>query len=126
MLKGPLMTAIWLALGVIIGAGVLAAALRSRLHAGARAADRAAELERELVRAQADLEHERALSHERLETVSQGQERMSESFKALSAEALQSSMAQLAELSRVQLQAARMLGLSRQGLINKMKRYALA
>jgi DNA recombination protein RmuC len=107
MLKGPLMTAIWLALGVIIGAGVLAAALRSRLHAGARAADRAAELERELVRAQADLEHERALSHERLETVNQAQERMSASFKALSAEALQSSMAQLAELSRAQLQAAR-------------------
>ena len=59
---------------------------------------RAAELERELVRAQADLEHERALAQERLATLNDAQERLSASFKALSAEALQASMAQLTEL----------------------------
>ncbi len=100
------MNALWLAFGVIIGAGLLAVALRPRLRAGVEAGRRAAELDRDLVRAGADLEHERALAHERLQTVNEAQERMSASFKALSAEALQSSMAQLAELSRAQLQAA--------------------
>jgi len=100
------MIALWLALGLIIGAGVIAVALRPRLRAGIAAGQRAAELDRELVRARADLEHERELAQERLATVNDAQERMSDSFKALSAEALQSSMAQLAELSRAQLQAA--------------------
>ena len=58
------------------------------------------------MRAHADLEHERARAEERLATLSDAQERLSASFKALSAEALQSSMAQLAELSRSQLQTA--------------------
>ena len=106
MLNSPLMNALWLAFGVIIGAGVLAVALRPRLRAGVEAGRRAGELDRELVRARADLEHERALAQERLQTVNEAQERMSASFKALSAEALQSSMAQLAELSRAQLQTA--------------------
>ena len=106
MLNSPLMIALWLALGVLIGAGVIAAALRPRLRVGMEAGKRAAELDRELVRAHADLEHERVLAQERLQTVTDAQERMSASFKALSAEALQSSMAQLAELSRAQLQAA--------------------
>jgi DNA recombination protein RmuC len=69
-------------------------------------AGRAGELERELVQAQADLRHEQALSQERLATLSDAQARMSESFKALSAEALQSSMAQLTEIARAQLGAA--------------------
>ncbi len=99
------MTALWLALGVLIGAGVLAAALWPRLRAGADTARRAGELDRQLVRALADLEHERARAQERLETVNDAQQRLSTSFKALSAEALQASMAQLAELSRAQLQA---------------------
>ena len=106
MLNSPLMIALWLALGVLIGAGVIAAALRPRLRVGVEAGKRAAELDRELVRAHADLEHERVLAQERLQTVTDAQQRMSASFKALSAEALQSSMAQLAELSRAQLQAA--------------------
>ena len=106
MLNSPLMIALWLALGVILGAGVIAVALRPRLRAGVEAGRRATELDRELVRARADLEHERQLAQERLATVNDAQARMSASFKALSAEALQSSMAQLAELSRAQLQAA--------------------
>jgi DNA recombination protein RmuC len=64
------------------------------------------ELERELVQSRADLEHERAMAEERLATVKDAQERLSMSFKALSAEALQSSMAQLTELARAQLKAA--------------------
>ena len=106
MLISPLMIALWLALGVLIGAGVIAAALRPRLRLGVEAGQRAVALDRELVRARADLEHERELAADRLQTVTDAQERMSASFKALSADALQSNMAQLAELSRAQLQAA--------------------
>jgi DNA recombination protein RmuC len=46
------------------------------------------------------------MAEERLATVKDAQERLSASFKALSAEALQSSMAQLTELARSQLKAA--------------------
>jgi DNA recombination protein RmuC len=55
------------------------------------------------VRARSDLQHERERAAERLATVNDAQERLSASFKALSAEALQSSMAQLTELARAQL-----------------------
>jgi DNA recombination protein RmuC len=72
---------------------------------GAEAA-RAGDLDRELVRLRSDLEHEQARAQERLATVTDAQERLSDSFKALSAEALQSNMGQLAELARAQLQAA--------------------
>jgi DNA recombination protein RmuC len=100
------MNALWLVFGLVIGAGIVAAALAPRLRAAALEAQRAGELDRELVRAHADLEHERARAEERLATVNDAQERLTASFKALSAEALQSSMAQLAEVSRSQLQAA--------------------
>jgi DNA recombination protein RmuC len=100
------MSALWLLIGLILGAVLVAAATRIRLRSLAHEAQRAGELERELVRAQADLEHERARAQERLATVNDAQERLSASFKALSAEALQSSMAQLAELTRAQLQTA--------------------
>ncbi len=100
------MTALWLILGVLVGAGIVLLALRPRLRALAGEAARAAELDRDLVRAQADLEHERSRAEERLVTLGDAQERLSDSFKALSAEALQSSLAQLAELSKAQLQTA--------------------
>jgi DNA recombination protein RmuC len=106
MLISPQMNAIWLAIGVLIGAGLVTVALRPRLRAGANASQRASELDRELVRVFADLEHERDRAQERLDTVNEAQERLSASFKALSAEALQASMAQLSELSRAQLKAA--------------------
>ncbi|MGO9961074.1 MAG: DNA recombination protein RmuC [Solirubrobacteraceae bacterium] len=99
------MNALWLALGVIIGAGIVAAALLPRSRALGVQAARSGELERELVRTRADLEHERERAAERLATINDAQERLSSSFKALSAEALQASMAQLAELARSQLQA---------------------
>ena len=100
------MNAIWLAIGVIIGAAVVAVVLRPRLVAAARSSERAADLDRELVRARAEVDYERARTKERLDTVNEAQERLSASFKALSADALQSSVTQLAELSRAQLQAA--------------------
>jgi DNA recombination protein RmuC len=59
-----------------------------------------------LIRARSDLLHERQRAEERLATVNDAQERLSASFKALSAEALRSSMSQLSELTRVQLRAA--------------------
>jgi DNA recombination protein RmuC len=101
------MSAIWLLIGLIVGAGTVALLLRARLRAVAAQAARTGEVERELVRANADLEHERKLSQERLATLGDAQQRLSDSFKALSAEALQSSMAQLAELTRAQLETAK-------------------
>jgi DNA recombination protein RmuC len=100
------MQAIWLLIGLIVGAGVALVALRARLRALAAEAARTGALERDLVKARADLEHERALAAERLRTVNEAQARMSDSFRALSAEALQSSMAQLTEMARAQLQTA--------------------
>ncbi|MGZ4184544.1 MAG: DNA recombination protein RmuC [Solirubrobacteraceae bacterium] len=58
-----------------------------------------------LIRARSDLQHERALAQERLATISDAQERLSASFKALSAEAVQSSMTQISELAKAQLRA---------------------
>ncbi len=105
MLASP-MNALWVILGLVLGAAATAMALRPRLRAGVLETQRAAELDRELVRAMADLEHERSRAEERLATLGDAQERLSASFKALSAEALQASMGQLAELSRSQLQTA--------------------
>ena len=109
MLAG-VMIVIGVLVGIVVGAGGALLAMRGRLRGlaaeGERNAERAAGLERELVRAQADLEHERALSQERLATLQDAQERLSDSFKALSAEALQASMTQLTELARAQLRAA--------------------
>jgi len=99
------MNALLLILGLLIGAALMAFALRPRLRGLANDAARAVELDRDLIRVRSDLEHERSLGAERLETLGDAQERLSASFKALSAEALQSSMAQLAEFSRSQLQA---------------------
>jgi DNA recombination protein RmuC len=100
------MNALWLALGVVIGAGVILAALRPRLRTLTVEATRGAEVERELVKARADLEHERERAAERLATVTDAQERLSASFKELSAEALQASMSRLTEMARAQLQTA--------------------
>src|SRR5204862_7627652 len=61
---------------------------------------------RDLVRAQADLEHEHKIADERLKTLSDAQNQLSDTFKALSAEALQAGMAQLSELAKTQLRSA--------------------
>jgi DNA recombination protein RmuC len=80
------MQALWLVIGLLAGAAVVALLLVPRL-----------------ARARADLDHERELGRERVQSVTDAQERLSASFKALSAEALQSNMAQLTELARAQL-----------------------
>ncbi|HEY5189010.1 MAG TPA: DNA recombination protein RmuC [Solirubrobacteraceae bacterium] len=100
------MTALWLLLGLLIGVGAVLAVVRGRLRTLTVEAARAVELDRALVKARADLEHERSRGEERLATLGDAQERLSASFKALSAEALQSSLAQLAEMSKAQLQTA--------------------
>jgi DNA recombination protein RmuC len=110
------MPAIWLLIGLALGVGASLLALRGRLRILRVEAARAGELERDLVRAEAELSHqteraevelahERERSAERLATLSDAQERLSASFKALSAEALQTNMGQLAEMARAQLQA---------------------
>src|SRR5450755_4495908 len=100
------MNTLWLLIGLIVGAVLIAVALRPRLRSLGLEAARAGGLERDLVRARADLEHERERAVERLATLNDAQQRLSASFKALSADALQSSMAQLAELARSQFQTA--------------------
>jgi DNA recombination protein RmuC len=106
MLNGPLMDAVFLAIGVIIGAVLMVAALRPRLRALTLDAAQARDLENRLVKTSTELEQERARAAEQLATINDAQERLSASFKALSADALQSSMSQLTELARAQLQTA--------------------
>jgi DNA recombination protein RmuC len=100
------MNALWLLIGLLAGAGAATAALRPRLRALSLQAERSGELERDLIQVRSDLEHERSRAQERLATITDAQERLSASFKALSAEALQSSMSQLTQLARAQLQTA--------------------
>jgi DNA recombination protein RmuC len=99
------MNALWLLIGLIVGAAVAVLGLRARLRTLSQEAVKAGELQRDLDRTQSDLTHERSLHEERLATLTQAQARMSESFKALSAEALQANMTQLTELAKAQLQA---------------------
>ena len=104
------MTALWLLLGLVLGSGLTGLILRARLRALAVESARAAALERELDGVRSDLEHERSRAAERLATVQDAQERLSATFKALSAEALQASQSQLVELARAQLAAAQAEG----------------
>src|ERR1700736_2982771 len=97
------MSALWLLIGLLAGGGAAVALLRVRMRTLAAEAARAVEVDRELAGARSDLAHERARAEERLATVHDAQERLSASFKALSAEALQASMAQLTEVARAQL-----------------------
>ena len=100
------MNALWLLIGLLAGAGAVGIALRARLRALAADAARAAELERDLVRSRADLEHERSRAEERLATLTNAEERLSASFRALSADAVRSGMEQLSQMARAQLQTA--------------------
>src|ERR1700709_2289647 len=100
---GRPMNALWLAIGVLIGAGVIIVALRPRLRGLTAEVARGSEIERELVKTRSALQHQREPAEERLATVNDAQERLSLSFKALSTEALQASMAQLTEIARGQL-----------------------
>jgi DNA recombination protein RmuC len=106
MLNSPMNT-LWLLIGLVAGAGAVLLIVRPRMRLLSLEATRAGELERELIRARGDLEHERERGEERLATITDAQERLSASFKAMSNDALQASIAQLAELNRAQLNAAR-------------------
>ncbi|HEY1521457.1 MAG TPA: DNA recombination protein RmuC [Solirubrobacteraceae bacterium] len=92
------MSALFLLVGLIAGALAVALLVRVRLRTLTAEAGRASELDREVVRLTADLEHEHGLAADR--------QRMSDSFKALSAEALQASMTQLTEMAHAQLKTA--------------------
>jgi DNA recombination protein RmuC len=100
------MQAAWLLIGLLVGAATVLVAVRPRLRSLAEDAARAGELERDLVRARADVEQERAVAAERLTAITDAQERLSASFKALSADALQASMTRLSELAQAQLRTA--------------------
>ena len=92
------MSALFLLAGLIVGGLAVALLLRPRLRALTGEAQRATELDREVVRLTADLKHERDLTGDR--------QRMSDSFKALSAEALRASMTHLTEMAQAQLKTA--------------------
>ncbi|HWK18683.1 MAG TPA: DNA recombination protein RmuC [Solirubrobacteraceae bacterium] len=100
------MNALWLLVGLIVGGAVAVLVLGSRIRGLGAEAARAAVLDRELVRARSELEHERVRADDRLATVHDAQARLSDAFKTLSAEALQTSVAQLTDLARAQLQTA--------------------
>jgi DNA recombination protein RmuC len=100
------MSVAFLLLGLILGGLAVAVALRPRLRTLSGEAARSTELDREVVRLGAELQHERDLAAERLETLKDAQERLSISFKALSADALQASMTQLTEMAQAQLRTA--------------------
>src|SRR5947209_8898768 len=102
---GQSMTAVWLLIGLALGTVSVAFAARARIQSLAAEAARSVELDRELVRVRGELEHERALAEQRLTTLKEAQDQLSTSFKALSAEALQASMGQLAEMAQAQLKA---------------------
>ena len=76
------MEAIWLLIGLLVGSAITALAMRQRFA------------------------HERASTEERLATIKHAQEQLTTSFKAVSAEALQTSVSQLSEIAKAQLQAA--------------------
>jgi DNA recombination protein RmuC len=80
----PEMTGLWLLLGLLLGAAGMWLMMRVRIT------------------------HERVLAQERLAAVTDAQEQLAATFKSLSAEALQTNMAQLAELARGQLQSAQL------------------
>lgn len=77
-----IVNALWLLIGLLAGATLAWLVMRARVQS------------------------EHALGEERLAALKDAEERLSTSFKALSAEALQASMTQLTELARGQLQAA--------------------
>ena len=78
------MTGLWLLLGLLLGAAAMWLLMRGRAS------------------------QERAVAQERLTALRQAQEQVASTFKSLSAEALQANMAQLAELTRGQLQSAQL------------------
>jgi DNA recombination protein RmuC len=102
--------ALVLLIGIVAGAAAVAMLRRAQIRALTgdleRADTRADSLARELVRAEADLRHERELSAERLQAARAAQTGMADTFKALSADAVQAGVTQLSEMTRAQLNAA--------------------
>jgi DNA recombination protein RmuC len=123
------MSALWILLGLVVGAGAAAIFYRARVAAARSAtarvtdelaatlAGRDAERERahaldcevvdlrgnlrgEVARLEAALEHERALAAEKVAAIEQANERLRESFKALSGDALLANSTQFLELAK--------------------------
>ena len=101
--------------GALLGAAVTVLVLRERAShlraalarsesACERSSERLAQLEPELARLSTQLEHERSALTEKLELVERAQLEFADTFKALSAEALQANNASFLELARTQLE----------------------
>ncbi|MGZ4481992.1 MAG: DNA recombination protein RmuC [Gaiellales bacterium] len=80
------MTFIWLLLGLVFGAAMAALALRPRL-----------------VAMRAELVHQRAASEARVQAIAEANQQLTDTFRALSADALQSNNRQFLELARESL-----------------------
>ena len=104
------MTALWLLIGIALGAGIAWVAFRARISVLAdQAADARAAREaegaalRDVERLQTTIEHERRAAEEKIALVEQAQEKLADSFKALSAEALKSNNQSFLELAKEHL-----------------------
>lgn len=104
------MTALWLLIGMLIGGAAAVLAGRARTAALTAEAERLrreveamSDVERQLARVEAELAAERAIAHEKLAAVEDANHKLSQSFKALSHEALESNNRQFLELAKSQL-----------------------
>lgn len=97
------MAQLWLIIGLAVGALGVWFALRGRLAELASAVSGRAEAERELAGIQATLQSERDAAARQLALVEEAQAKLSDSFKALAGEALQSNNKAFVDLAKSEL-----------------------
>jgi DNA recombination protein RmuC len=97
------MSQLWLIIGIAIGALGVWLALRARLAELVAARNARSEAERQIATLSATLEHERVAAAEKLQVVEQAQIKLTDSFKALASEALQSNNKAFVDLAKAEL-----------------------
>lgn len=97
------MAQLWLIIGIGIGALGVWLALRARLGELAAARDARGQAEREIASLSATLEHERLAATEKLQVLEHAQVKLTDSFKALASEALQSNNKAFVDLAKAEL-----------------------
>jgi DNA recombination protein RmuC len=97
------MAQLWLIIGIAVGALGVWLVLRARLGELTSTRDACTAAERQVATLTATLEHERAAAQEKLQLVEQAQHRLSDSFKALASEALQSNNQAFVALAKSEL-----------------------
>jgi DNA recombination protein RmuC len=97
------MAQLWLIIGIAVGAAGVWLILRSRLGELTQTRDACTAAEREVATLAATLEHERAASAEKLQLLEDAQLKLTQSFDALAAKALQSNNAAFVALAKSEL-----------------------